>query len=244
MSSVNSKETVSGLVRLQRLDDDVFRVQRRLREGPALVERRGEKHRLSAQKLQADREKIQHYRATLNQLELDLQSKETEIQKIRDQQQTARTNQEYRALDEHVKRIQAAGQEIEDRILDGFSKLESAEAETASYGRQVEEVEKEQQAFAAQWAKDEAAYTAELKTFTARRNEHSATLPKDAVTIYDRALKARDGVAVTPVEGKVCGGCSMNLLPNSLARLHSLEELVSCNNCMRILFVPGVHDRA
>ena len=244
MGSVHSHATVYGLVQLQRIDDRRLRILRRLEEGPVLVEKRGARHRQGLERIEKARDRIAHLKSDVKQLELDLGSKEKEIEKLLGQQNSARTNQEYKALGDHAERLRTACGEIEDRVLEGLSQVESAQGELDTLTRGVDELGKEQAEFAASWTTDEAEYKKELAAVEAERAAAIAELPKDAVLLYERALQAHHGEAVVAAEQKVCGACRMAILPNDLAQLRGGNALIFCNSCQRILYVPGIHDAA
>ena len=242
MSTVNTHETVRGLIALQAIDDEVYRIRRRLAEGPSLVDRRGEKYRTTKSRVDAALDQIKKRKAQVAEIELELKSKEGEIGKVATQQGTARTNQEYKALGDHVERLKKECSDLEDNVLLALGEVEEAEADIQELNERMADAKKEHDAFAGQWAADEAEYQKELAQHEAKRNEHKRSLPEPTVEVYERVLKAREGLAVVPINGKVCSGCQMRLRPNDLARLHTGNELVSCLSCERILYVPEVHN--
>jgi predicted nucleic acid-binding Zn-ribbon protein len=50
-------------------------------------------------------------------------------------------------------------------------------------------------------------------------------------------VAARGGVAVVPVEARICQGCYLTLTPNDLMNLQA-GNLVVCKSCQRILYLP------
>ncbi len=241
MGSVNSHETLTGLIRLQTIDDEIYRIRRRLDDGPQLVERRGDKFRQTEDRVSRAQDKVTRAKAAVGDRELDLKSKEEEIKKLLGQQATARTNQEYRALGDHAERLKQECSDLEDQILEAFGDVETAEGELKEVQAILEEHRAEKETFESQWNVDKNEYVAELQVHETRRNEHCQSLPEPALEIYERVLKARDGEAVVPVSGKVCSGCQMTIRPNDLARLQGGRDLVNCQSCERILYVAEVH---
>jgi len=229
---------VAELIRLQQIDEEIYRIRRRLTDGPALVARREEKLRRENAAVEAEKVRIRDRRKDIHQRELDLKVKETEILKLTTQQNQSRTNQEYRALGEHVQRLQEECSVLEDRILEGFSQLEELEAELKKLDAASHALQRELDEARLQWQKDELAYREELRQREERRAQFCKELPSGPLTIYERALKARAGVAVVRVEGRVCSGCRMALTPNDLTRLRGPNEIVLCKTCDRILYLP------
>ena len=233
-----SNQTLAGLIRLQEIDNALLRIERRLVEGPKLVERRSDKFHESERKIAAAQDRIRHAKAGNAQLELELRSREKEIEKLLGQQNAARTNQEYRALGDHAERLRKECSAFEDRILEGMSGIEAAESELKELEAVHAELRAERESFEGQWQRDAKEYDEELARIRAERDRHAASLPKPALEIYERVLRGRNGEAVVAVTGRVCGGCQMTLLPNDLARLRGGADLVTCKSCERILYFP------
>ena len=244
MSSGNQHATLDGLIRLQRIDFEVLRIQRRLEEGPKLVERRGEKYRLGEARIAEVQEKIKHAKARVAESELELKSKEDAIKKSASQQLESRSNQEYKALGDHQDRLKKDCADIEDKVLEGFGAIEQVEEVAADLKQQLTELKQEKDEFEAQWKTDAVEYQAELDKILERRAEHLTSLPKGPVMVYERVLKGREGEAVVPAEGRNCGGCRMAIIPNDMTKLQGMTEVVTCKSCDRILYIPGFNGAA
>jgi predicted nucleic acid-binding Zn-ribbon protein len=238
MATVDPKQTVIGLINLQKLDADVWRVNRRIAEGPLLLARRGERMRQAEAKAQQTQQKILDFKKQIGALELEVKSKEVEIAKIQGAQGQSRTNEEFRAFGEHIGRLRKENRAVEDRILEFYQQIETADATLKEQKSTVDSLKKESEEDAALWKRDEAEYRAELATFQARRDQFAKTLPPGPLSTYERMLRLRDGKAVVPSEGKSCGGCQMAITPNDFARLRLGNELVYCRSCERILYYP------
>ena len=58
-------------------------------------------------------------------------------------------------------------------------------------------------------------------------------------SIYDRlAQRSRDGVAVAEVVGGACSACYMHLRPQVQLNVKKGDEIVVCENCSRIMYMP------
>ena len=66
------------------------------------------------------------------------------------------------------------------------------------------------------------------------------TLPKQMSGLYSRIkARIRDGVAVAEARNRSCTACFMSLRPQVMAEIRRGEEVLTCDNCGRILyFVP------
>jgi len=62
-------------------------------------------------------------------------------------------------------------------------------------------------------------------------------LPKSMASLYGRiSARIRDGVAVAEARNGACMACFMALRPQAMAQVRRGEEVVTCDNCNRILY--------
>ena len=238
MATADPRQTMIGLINLQKLDADVWRVKRRIAEGPLLLARRGERLQQAQARAEATHQKILELKKQIGALELDVKTKDVEVAKIQGAQGQSRTNEEFRAFGEHVNRLRKENRAVEDRILEIEQQVEDAKKELAELERTRDAHKAEADEHVAQWQKDAAEYQAELDQLLAQRGEYAKSLPPGPLAVYERVLRGREGKAVVPIEGKMCGGCQMSIVPNDFARLHRMNEIVSCRSCERILYLP------
>jgi predicted nucleic acid-binding Zn-ribbon protein len=238
MATVDPKAALLGLIGLQKLDNDVWRIKRRIQEGPQLLERRADRFKQASARVEQAHAAILELRKQIGLLELEVKTREGEIGKIQAAQGQSRTNEEFRAYNEHANRLRKENRAVEDRILEIEEKVESAKKELGELEKTRDAHKAEADENAAQWQKDEAEYKAELEQLLLKRNEYAKSVPPGPLSTYERILKAREGKAVVPIEGKMCGGCQMSITPNDYTRLHRMSEIVACRSCERILYLP------
>lgn len=243
-ATVDPKATLMRLIELQKLDSDVWRVRQRIADGPRLLERRSEKLRQAEQKIAAIHAKILEVKKQAGLLELEVKTREGEIGKIQAAQGQSRTNEEFRAFNDHANRLRKENRATEDRVLEFEQQVEDVKKELVEQEKSRDQLAAEAKENAALWQKDEAEYQVELDQMSVRRAEYAKSLPPGPLSIYERVLKVRDGKAVVAVEGKSCGGCQMSITPNDLTRLHRMNEIVACRSCERILYIPELSTAA
>ena len=62
-------------------------------------------------------------------------------------------------------------------------------------------------------------------------------LPKSMSTLYKRiSARIRDGVAVAEARNGACTACYMALRPQIMADVRRGDEVITCDNCNRILY--------
>jgi uncharacterized protein len=71
----------------------------------------------------------------------------------------------------------------------------------------------------------------------AERERVFNALPKSMSSLYTRiSARIRDGVAVAEARNGACSACFMTLRPQVMAEVRRGEEVITCDNCNRILY--------
>jgi len=109
-------------------------------------------------------------------------------------------------------------------------------------GQHSSSLENELHALELQQAAEQADDTALLSTQQARleelrasRNDLAASISAPSLTKYEQLRRTKAGVAMAHVRLNVCTGCHVTLTPANLQRARNSADLVTCDNCGRIL---------
>ena len=65
-----------------------------------------------------------------------------------------------------------------------------------------------------------------------------------ALSLYERVLAGREGLALVPLVNKSCGGCHMVQPPQVISEARLNAKLVTCDSCNRILYQDHAQDHA
>ena len=57
---------------------------------------------------------------------------------------------------------------------------------------------------------------------------------------YERILEKKEGLGLVPVQmpQEACGGCHMNIPPQTINEIRLKERLITCESCARLLYYP------
>ncbi len=131
--------------------------------------------------------------------------------------------------------------QLETQILEQMEIIEKAEAELRErepeFSKLRSEMNEQLGAF------DEQAHTqeAEISVQRAERDRLISSLPKSLSAQYDRlSTRIRDGIAVAEARNNACAACRMRLRPQVMTEVRRGIEIITCDNCSRILYyVPA-----
>jgi len=179
---------------------------------------------------------LQANELALKKIELDAETRRTTIKRLKLQQFETRKNEEYQALGHEVIRYEKEVDEFETRelecmeISDGL-RVTLANAEAAL--KKTKQLVEEDLTSIAERKKNLLAEQAEVRAVRAKLAE--ATSPT-VLPLYERLLKSKDGVAISPLHEGRCGGCHMKLISATVIKVMSGKEIAQCEDCGRILY--------
>ncbi|MBK1880852.1 hypothetical protein JIN85_00415 [Luteolibacter pohnpeiensis] len=172
----------------------------------------------------------------VKKVEMDAETRRTTIKRLRQQQFETRKNDEYQALNHEIARYEKDVDSLETQELEAMeetdkfrSALSTAEAARAQTRKLVEE-----DLVAIDVRRKKLLET--QKEVEAEREPIAATIDGTLLSIYNRLMKSKDGLAVSPMTEGRCGGCHMKLIASSVIKVQTGRELAQCENCSRILY--------
>jgi predicted nucleic acid-binding Zn-ribbon protein len=145
---------------------------------------------------------------------------------------------ELSSLSEEVAQDKRQLNAIEDHLLDVLEHVESAKTRLASL---EEALTRESSIWSVgqETARKRLAETeSSLQGAEAQRATLLATLAPAVQSTYQTLRRQKGGVAVAPVHQRTCQACRVGLTPAQEQRARIGTDLVTCNSCGRILYVP------
>jgi len=238
---------LTALLQLQAIERQLTHVRGRLktRRGAVVAQEK------RIEQLNADHkgmlDKALAHRKDADRRELDLKEREAQAQKLRTSLNTTKTNKEYAAILTQINTIKADNAKIEEDVLKMMAEVDTVKAQAAKI---QETIAAEQQRLTALQAASQAEIdklNAMLADLTAKRVAAAAGVPREPLAMFDRIAEKNDGDAMAAVEvqGKrppfefTCGGCYMSLNAEHANALRTRDELRTCNNCGRILYMEA-----
>jgi len=127
--------------------------------------------------------------------------------------------------------------ELEDIELEIMERVEGAQAAVRQYAAQHEEALVVRESLTAEVDSLVAEIDAEREVLSVDRKELAGRIPTDLLGLYEKIRADQNGVGAAHLHRGQCEGCRLQLPPNELERLRSIEsdEVVRCEECRRIL---------
>ena len=233
---------LEALRKLQELDGELYRLRMLQRKKPLELEEAKQHladHQAAAK---AAENALKALQLKQKEAELELANREGVIKKLQTQLFQVKTNKEYAAIQQEIAQAKADVSLFEETILKLLDEIEAARQ--ASKAEQAKTAE-EQQQLAQQQARitqDLAEIEQRIATLDHQRTTITPSVNKEFLSTYERILAAREGLALVPmINQRACGGCHMQLTPQTINQCLLKATLVTCESCSRILYLE---DRA
>lgn len=170
-------------------------------------------------------------------LELDVGTRAESISRLKTQQYQTRKNDEFQAISHEIERYENEIRKLEDQELELMIEVDklkgeieaadkSARATKDSISRQLIDLETKSKALGSRQQ--------ELET---EREALAAQIDPDLLDQFERLFNSKGDAAIVAVEHGVCTGCHMKVTTATAARVKAGKEIVSCEQCGRILYL-------
>jgi predicted nucleic acid-binding Zn-ribbon protein len=178
------------------------------------------------------------------QLEVEAAAKRTQADKYRGQQLQTKKNEEYQALAHEIEGCEKAVHEVEDRELDLMEQAEKVAVEIKAEQQILNDINAQAERQRDAIAKREAASKADIEKLKAERAELAGGVDETFLSRYERIMRHRRDAAIVPVQHGNCGGCHLQLPPQTVHQAKGGEGLVTCDECGRILYWIAEYEHA
>jgi len=236
--------TLEALLALQDLELQIADIRRQLAAKQRSVERQAEKVRAAEGALTAARDDLRQTQITMDDVDVDVKGRSAHVTRLRDNLNTVRTNKEYAAVLSQLNNEKADVTRLEARA---FELLESVEARKKTLATQEDAVRQETERLAnlqAQMAQGQRSFADRLAGLERQRAAAAARLGRDAIDLFNRISERYDGEVMARVvqihprrEEFTCDGCNMSLASERANALLTRDEVITCDNCGRILYI-------
>ncbi|HEY8188448.1 MAG TPA: C4-type zinc ribbon domain-containing protein [Pyrinomonadaceae bacterium] len=231
------KAELQQLVALQNLDTSIRKLQSELEAVPkrrAEIESEFDQRAFEIRALETRRDEARHARS---RLEIEVGEQRVRVERAERNLMSSKKQDEYTAA---IREADAARKQIstlETQILEQMDALEKAEAALAERAEQITSLNSDREARLLAFDEETRQQADQLTTNRVERERLITALPKSMGALYNRiSARIRDGVAVAQARNGACMACFMALRPQAMAQVRRGEEVVTCDNCNRILY--------
>ncbi len=170
-------------------------------------------------------------------LELDVGTRAESIARLKTQQYETRKNDEFSAMGREIERYQNEISGLEDQELELMEQADQLKAQVATEEKQTATVKESIARQVANLGSKEATLSTRLEELKKEREELAGKVDEDLRDRFERLFASKGDAAVVGLEHDFCTGCHMKVTTQTAVRVKGGREIVSCEQCGRILYL-------
>ena len=232
------KEGIDILYRLQQKDDRARELDQEISSIPAQIKILEDDRDSRTQMIAESKSKLEANRKERDALEKSILQIKESIKKRKEQLSKATTNQEYQGLNAEIRhdgdRILGVEEKIIEKMVEADLILEEVRTRETEFAAIAEGFNEQIQGHRNTIRAKEEEKAGVLQAREMLRGNASPQLLKT----YDMLAAKKAGKALAVVQDGFCGACNVKIRPQILSVIPTTSELLTCENCGRILYAP------
>lgn len=231
------KTGMETLVELQSVDGQIYALKAYREEKPKVITVMRNSLLEKEKAIKGLEDGLKVIQVKRKEKEVDLASKEAAIKKYNLQLMSVKTNKEYTSLQNEIEGLKADNSVLEEEILNFMEEIDllrmriSKENESLIQEKNKVELEEKKLNLELQTIDEE------LKVLCSRRDSLLPAIEHTVLSMYEKILVNKNGVAVVSLVGEACQGCFMRVPPQVINEIMMEDKLIICDNCSRILYI-------
>jgi uncharacterized protein len=193
----------------------------------------------SAASLEVIKQRARQVEIDRKKLELDVGTRSESITRLKTQQYQTRKNDEFQAMGHEIQRYEDEIRKLEDQELELMEQVDKLKAEVAVEEKKAAASKDSITRQTNDLGEKSKALEARLQELSKERTELAERIDEDLLNRFERLFASKGDSAIVAVEHGVCTGCHMKLTAATVNAAEAGKEIVSCEQCGRILFVPA-----
>jgi len=228
---------ISVLKQAQILDKEIYDLNSAVEDAPGEI--RTLEETFSKQKVHLDQltQDLRTLQLKHKEFDNDLKTREASITKIDGQLSQVKTNKEYAALQQEIKSIKADISMVEEKILMLFDEIDAQQGKVNVEKERLKKDETEVSKRKKEIEDNKAQALERIKTLNTQRKDILKKIDSEIVAQYERIVKYKQGIALSPLQDENCGVCQMTIRPQIQNEVKLGDKMVLCEACGRILYV-------
>jgi predicted nucleic acid-binding Zn-ribbon protein len=186
--------------------------------------------------LEATKDRARHVEMEKKKLELDVGTRTESIARLKAQQYETRKNDEFSAMGREIERYQNEISALEDQELELMVQADVLKAQIGTEERQTAAAKDSIAKQIVNLEAKQATLADRLEELKKEKAELATRVDEDLLDRFNRLFASKGDAAVVGLEHDVCTGCHMKITTQTAVRVKGGKEIVSCEQCGRILY--------
>ena len=186
--------------------------------------------------VEALKQKARQVEMDRKKLELDVGTRTETISRLKTQQYQTRKNDEFQVIGHEIERYENEIRKIEDEELELMVEADKLKADLGVEEKKSATVRESVARQTGDLESKSKTLQSHLEELTKERAEIAGKIDEDLLGRFERLFKSKGDAVVVALEHEVCTGCHMKVTTQTAHRAKAGKEIVSCENCGRILY--------
>ena len=193
----------------------------------------------TAATLEAIKQKARQVEVDRKKLELDVGTRTDSINRLKTQQYQTRKNDEFQAMGHEIQRYEDEIRKIEDQELELMDQGDKLKVEVAAEEKKAAATKDSISRQMTDLGEKGKALETRLQELSKERTALAGKMDEDLLDRFERLFASKGDSAIVAVEHGFCTGCHMRLTTATVNAAEAGKEIVNCEQCGRILYVPA-----
>lgn len=229
-------DQIEQLVVLQKVDSEMIGLERVLEEAPRQLRELQEKQSYLLQQQDVIREKISVLMEQKGRLETEIENDAQKIKKSKNKLMLVENTKEYHAMMREMDNLEKMNRGREEEQATLLADLTDLEGRRDALQADIDALGENIAAQQATLDQELAANRARLETLAKDKTRASEAVPAPILSRYNFIRGRIANPVIVPVSEGVCKGCHIVIPPQTYIDLQKGEQILSCPNCLRIIY--------
>ena len=224
------------LVELQGIDTKLKDLNDLLGDLPSKVEGLNEQEESINNSLKNNKKRLKELEVELHKGEVFISQLDEKVNTLKDQLFLVTNNKQYDALMKEVDHIKNKKSDFENQAIEYLEEKEDLMNSVNTMEAELKDLSND---LSKRREKLETAIlnsADEKSVLEKKRQDKIDKIDLNTISVYDKVMGARGGLAVVQLEGSGCGGCGSHIPPQTIAEVRAGEGTHRCDICGRFLY--------
>jgi predicted nucleic acid-binding Zn-ribbon protein len=235
---------LESLLALQDIELQIVDIRRQLASKERIVKRQTAKLRAAEEAAAEAREDSQRTQMEMDNVGIEVRIRKEEVAKLRDTLNSVKTNKEYAAAMSQLNTEKADLTRLEQREYELLDIVEGKKKTLVEQQEQVQDEQRRLENLQSQLGQAQESFRTRLEQLEQQRTAAAGQLDAETLDLFNRISERYDGEVMAEVvrphprrQEFLCDGCNMSLAAERANALLSRDDVITCDNCGRILYI-------
>ena len=224
------------LIQLQGIDTKLRDLNDLLGDLPSKVELLNQQEESKKNSLIESKKRLKELEVETKKRELEIAQIDDKISKIKDQLFLVTNNKQYDALMTEMDHFKDKKSTLESETISFLEEKEELTDSIKTLETELSELSDDLQQRRKKLESAISESADEKLLLEKQRKERVDTLDVNIISVYDKVMGAREGLAVVPIVGSGCGGCGAHIPPQTITEVRAETAIHRCDMCGRFLY--------